>query len=101
MKASTYKNNLITLGSLLLLVVSWALAAKQAGKEIILPGPLVTFQHLRGLLSAASFWHHLSATLLRGLTGFGLSYLIGLIVGIFPALTLTLKPFSAVVNRDP
>jgi len=93
MKASTCKNNLITLGSLLVLVLGWALAAKQAGKEIILPSPLVTFQHLLGLLSSAHFWRHLSATLLRGLTGFGLSFFMGLLIGLLSGLHPPFKTF--------
>ena len=93
MKDSTYKNNLITLSSILLLVLGWALAAKRAGKEIILPSPLVTFKQLLSLLSSANFWQHLSATLLRGLAGFGLSYLMGLMIGLFSGLNRHFKTF--------
>lgn len=93
MTDSTCKNNLITLGSILLLILGWALAAKLVGKDIILPSPLVTFKRLLALLTSPEFWRHLSATLFRGVAGFSLSYLIGLLIGILSGFNRNFKTF--------
>ncbi|MBA2133096.1 ABC transporter permease [Capillibacterium thermochitinicola] len=86
MKVSIYKNKVITVGSLLTLFVVWSLAARWVGKEIILPNPVVTLNQLCRLLTSGGFWAHLSATLSRGLAGFGLSFLAGLFLGLLSGL---------------
>lgn len=93
-KSSIFQSNRsLTVLSLLLLVLLWFMAAALIGKEIILPGPAATFRALKNLLAAAVFWRSLGATLLRGLTGFGLSYLAGLVLGLFSGLS---RPFGII-----
>jgi len=87
------KNSFLTLLSLLGLVLLWFVAAAVTGKEIILPGPAATFRALKNLLAGAVFWRSLGATLWRGLTGFGLSYLAGLVLGLLSGLS---RPFSLI-----
>ncbi len=93
MKASIYKNKLVTVSSILTLLIVWALAAAVVGKEIILPSPVVTLTQLYRLLTSGGFWVHLSATLSRGLIGFGLSFLAGLLVGLLSGLRPSFKTF--------
>ncbi|NLW59409.1 MAG: ABC transporter permease subunit [Firmicutes bacterium] len=93
MKASIYKNRLLTVVSVLTLFLVWTLAATLVGKEIILPSPVVAFTQLFRLLTSGGFWRHLGATLGRGLTGFGLSFLAGLCFGLLAGLHPRFKTF--------
>lgn len=92
-RKSNKDSNSLTILSLLLLVLLWFVAAALTGKEIILPGPAATFRALKNLLTGTVFWRSLSATLLRGFAGFGLSYLAGLVLGLFSGLS---RPFSVI-----
>ena len=68
------------------------MAAALIGKEIILPGPAATFRRSKTSLPlrfSGGAWRHL----LRGLTGFGLSYLAGLVLGLFSGLS---RPFGII-----
>ncbi len=105
MKDFTYKNSLITSGSILTFVLSWQFASSLVGKEIILPSPLLAYQTLVSLIGSKGFWLHLSATLLRGMVGFSLSYLVGLVIGLFSGLNQNFKaffqPWLAVIRSTP
>ena len=93
MKASIYKNRLVTVGSILTLFIVWSLAATLVGKEIILPNPVATLTRLFHLLTSGGFWTHLGATLSRGLISFGLSFLAGLFIGLLSGLNPSFKTF--------
>jgi len=93
MLGSTYRNKVIALGSLFTFLLGWHGAAVLVGKEIILPTPAVTFRCLFQLIISGGFWSHLAATLSRGLVGFALSYLVGLIVGLLSGLSRNFKAF--------
>jgi len=65
------------------LLIAWQVAALWIRQPLILPTPRATFVQILALLGTADFWHHLAATLGRGLTGFGLSLGMGLLVGLW------------------
>lgn len=87
------------------LVLIWAVAAVITGKEIILPGPAATFRALSRLLAGAGFWRSLGATLLRGVAGFGLSYLAGLVIGLISGLSrsfnIIFRPLLVAMRSTP
>jgi NitT/TauT family transport system permease protein len=79
--------------SLLTFLLLWALASARIGKEIILPNPLVTMAQLWHLLTSGQFWVHLGATLGRGLLGFSLAFLTGLVCGLLSGRCPTFRTF--------
>ncbi|NLY91589.1 MAG: ABC transporter permease subunit [Firmicutes bacterium] len=93
MPDSTCRNRVITVASFLTLLLGWHGAAALIGKEIILPNPAATLQRLVQLMISGGFWSHLAATLSRGLMGFTLSYLAGLIVGLLSGINRNFKDF--------
>ena len=106
MPRSTGKNSrLLTAGSLLGLTAVWWTAAAIVGREIILPGPPAVLRALIGLLARRDFWFHLSATILRGLGGFSLSYaagmLLGLACGLSRPLDVFFRPLLVAVRSTP
>jgi NitT/TauT family transport system permease protein len=93
MKVSTYKNNLLVLGSVLAIIIIWHVAAVVVGKEILLPGPGLTGKSIFQIMGRESFWQHLSATLIRGIAGFSLSFLVGLVFGVLSGLNRKFEAF--------
>ncbi len=65
-----------------LFVLMWGIAAATLRSPLLLPTPWVTLRQLFWLAQSTDFWGHLSASLGRGLTGFGLAFLTGTIVGM-------------------
>lgn len=105
MRSSTCKTSLWTAASLGVLIAGWAIAARLAGREIILPGPAATLQALARLIVSGGFWAHLAATLWRGLFGFGLSYVAGLVCGLLsgliPQFDAAFRPLLVTVRSTP
>lgn len=95
----------ITGGSLFLFYLIWKLATIRLGKEIILPSPEAAFTALLNLLRTPDFWRHFSATLYRGLLGFSLSYLVGLVFGLYsglnPYFNLFFRPILVMIRSTP
>lgn len=94
MKTSIYarcNGPFLTAGSVLGLLLLWEGVSYWIGKEIILPRPLSTAAILCQLVGSHEFWSHLKATLLRGLTGFAVSYLTGLFIGLISGVS---RPFN-------
>ncbi len=82
MQVSTSRNGLLIVISALGLLLIWKLAAVAVGKEIILPDPAIAWRALVRLATDPKTWTDVSATLVRGLVGFSLSYLAGLGFGL-------------------
>ncbi len=105
MPGSTWRNKLPAGVALAFLLGIWILAARLVGKEIILPGPVSVLRALARLAAGREFWTHLSATLLRGLIGFILSYLAGVAVGVAAGLSgafdLGFRPFLVAARSTP
>src|SRR5690554_895958 len=105
MRISIYKNKFLIPASLLGVVLLWAAAAAVIGKEIILPGPAATFRVLLAMVISSAFWRHLGATLLRGASGFTLSYLAGLAAGVLcglnPSFNTAFRPLLVTTRSTP
>jgi NitT/TauT family transport system permease protein len=102
---STTRNSLVTLASILFLLIIWKIAAVVIGAEIILPAPETTIKDFLAVLRSPSFWPAVGATVLRGLAGFLVSCLLGLVVGLaagFSSLIYWMvQPFLTVIRSTP
>lgn len=103
--ASTTKNRLAFIASVGFLIVVWQIVALAAGSQFIFPGPIATLRELVYLLGQAEFWPAISATVLRGLAGFIISCLLGLVLGLAGGVNRTifllLQPVMAVIRSTP
>lgn len=106
MKTSTTARNVwLGIAALVGATAIWHVAAVKVGLPVILPTPYAVFSQLAEMIRGLAFWHHLGATLLRGITGFAISLGIGLVVGlaagIFPALDALFRPIIVVLRSTP
>lgn len=107
MKTSTISNNSwkrkLTASSFWILL--WALIAGIIQKEIYLPGPVTTLQHLVRILTDADAWFVLGISWLRVWSGFLLSFVLGIALG-FPSglhqrFQEWLKPMIQTIKSTP
>lgn len=68
--------------AVLLLLLLWEAAARIVASPIIIPTPAATLVKLFGLLSTASFWGAVGATVGRGVIGFSISFAAAVVVGV-------------------
>ncbi|MDP3486910.1 MAG: ABC transporter permease subunit, partial [Bacillota bacterium] len=75
------------------------------GSEILLPSPAATLNRLGELVVTEAFWLAVVSTVRRGLTGFALSLLVGLICGLLAGFNHTanvlLQPFVLTSRSTP
>jgi NitT/TauT family transport system permease protein len=71
----------------------WQISAGLIQLPLILPTPKQAFAQVLTLLVTKDFWHHLGATLGRGMIGFGLSLSVGMIIGILAGQNTTVNAF--------
>jgi ABC-type nitrate/sulfonate/bicarbonate transport system, permease component len=83
MKVSIINRNWFGGLAIVVIIAGWQLAAILIHLPLILPTPAQAFRQAVLLLATVDFWHHLGATLARGLAGFGAALLCGLIIGIW------------------
>jgi NitT/TauT family transport system permease protein len=69
--------------AIILVLLVWQISATRIRMPLILPTPGEALIQIATLIVTNNFWHHLGATLSRGLIGFGLSLLAGLVIGLF------------------
>jgi NitT/TauT family transport system permease protein len=93
MKVSTTSHKWIGLIAVLILLSGWQIAATLIKLPLILPSPRATFIQITALIVKGEFWHHLGATLGRGLFGFGLSLIVGVGVGLVCGRVATVAAF--------
>jgi len=84
---------IIRIASLFSFLLIWKLASQWMDSSIILPSPEDTLKETWALLLTRGFYQSLGATLLRGITGFFLSMLLGLCVGILAGKSYILREF--------
>ncbi|OQY31684.1 MAG: hypothetical protein B6241_13330 [Spirochaetaceae bacterium 4572_59] len=68
--------------SILLYLAVWKVLSLFIGREIILPSPEIVLVQIALLFSSGSVLHHILPTILRGLTGFFFSMILGIICGL-------------------
>lgn len=89
----------------MILLLIWKVSALIIGADIILPPPEVVLKSLIKITFSKGFWIKLSYTFLRGILGFSLSYISGIIVGvmagIFPRFRAFVFPIITVIRSTP
>jgi NitT/TauT family transport system permease protein len=93
MTASTISRKLAGGLGILVLMLGWQLTATLINMPLLLPQPLPVLAQIGKFLAAGDFWHHLGATLLRGLIGFALSFGCGAILGFLTGQNAWLQAF--------
>lgn len=105
MKIFTIKNKFPTLLSLLILIINWKIVSEIVDSEMILPSPKVTWISFMALLKSKTFLKTVMATVIRGLSGFLLSCILGLGVGILTGISQFLEkvmePFLIMIKSTP
>ncbi|HBF39095.1 MAG TPA: hypothetical protein DDW50_17475 [Firmicutes bacterium] len=105
MKAFSINRNWISVLAILLVLAGWQLAAVRIHLPLLLPTPGQALKQVLELLLTADFWHHLGATLGRGLLGFGMALILGLAIGIAAgeskAVYSFFRPLIVVIRSTP
>jgi NitT/TauT family transport system permease protein len=96
---------LISLLAVSVLLGLWVLAAVLVDAVIILPPPQQVAAALLRLAGSWDFWRSVGTTFLRGISGFLISLLTGLAVGVAAGVSLPVhalfKPLIAVIRATP
>jgi len=105
MLTSTTRNRLLTLASILVLLLVWKLLAVFWHQEIIMPSPELTLTKLWMVINSVTFWPSVGATLARGLIGFAISCVLGVILGFAAGFSAPifwlLQPWVTVIRTTP
>ncbi|MFO8234205.1 MAG: ABC transporter permease [Bacteroidales bacterium] len=86
MKNSSTRNKLITIASVLFLIGLWQTGSLILDSDLILPSPSQTFVSVYELFVQPDFLSVIGATILRGITGFMISFFLAIILGILAGL---------------
>lgn len=101
----TSRKTLMSGLAVVLLLLVWQLAAQTLKLPLIMPSPVATGQRLAELLLTSDFWLHLGTSLVRGLLGFALSWLAGVVVGffsgLFPLAEAFFRPLMVLIRSAP
>src|SRR5580704_1320974 len=81
--------------AILLVLVVWQLVHLSGWKKAIFPGPGATLSNLWQQLQTGLLWHAIATTAVRAVLGFGLSVLIGAVIG---AVVSRIRPLRAAVG---
>ena len=105
MKNAFSKTRIISLISVLLLIGLWKIASVLYGSELILPSPESTIIACFKLLISKNFTIIIGATILRGLIGFVISFILGISLGLFAGINNSfdafLKPILVTIRSTP
>ena len=99
------KNKLITAGSVVLLILLWKIIASFYASELILPPPESTLTATLKLFVSKNFTSVVGLTILRGLIGFSISFILGIGLGILAGVNQSfhafLKPILVTLRSTP
>ncbi len=105
MKISSSKNRGYTLLSILFLLGTWKVASMLIGSELILPAPEQTALSVGELFLEQDFIRIVSATIVRGLLGFAISFLLAIILGTWAGISAPfhafLQPILVTIRSTP
>lgn len=91
--------------SIIIILTIWKVSSIIIDAKVILPSPEEVLQSLYNLITSEFFPKKVLITLMRGITGFAISFLSGLIVGvlagIIPAFKAFIKPLISVIKTTP
>lgn len=99
------KSRIISFLSLTLVIVVWKISAHLIDANIILPPPEEVVKSLLEIIKSKSFVTTLVNTLLRGIWGFAISFIIGTILGIVSGISKyfqsLIKPVLIIMRSTP
>lgn len=105
MKTSTFKNNKISLISIITIIMIWKGASLIYANEALLPSPESVVLSLLEAFQSPDFIKIICYTLLRGFTGFILSLIMGMIFGTLAGMSRyvekSLSPLLTVMKSTP
>ena len=105
MKVILSKNKIISIVSILVLILIWKIISLIYNSDIILPSPEFTLLTTGKLIISKGFVKIISITILRGLIGFGISFILGIIIGILAGVNQSfyafLSPILVAVRSVP
>lgn len=105
MKIAFSKTRIISLISTIILIVIWKMASVFYNSELILPSPESTLITTIKLFSSKGFLLIISATILRGIAGFAISFILGVGLGILAGINSSfnafLKPILVTIRSTP
>ena len=86
MKVSSIKSKLLSLFPIVFWILVWMIASHFVNEELILPSPYSTFKSLIIIMSTRTFYISILYTILKGLIGFTVSAILGIILGLLCGL---------------
>ncbi|HSH52702.1 MAG TPA: hypothetical protein VK982_13335, partial [Bacteroidales bacterium] len=99
------KNKLITILSVVLLIGIWKMVSLFYGSELILPPPESTLVSTLKLFISENFISTVGLTILRGLVGFVVSFILGIGLGIIAGVNSSfhafIKPILVTIRSTP
>jgi NitT/TauT family transport system permease protein len=105
MKLSITKTQYISIVSVMAMLVIWKLLALHFDSEFILPHPEKTLLTTLKLFGDDNFIAIIGTTILRGIIGFALSFILGVGIGIWagisPAFNAFLRPILVTIRSIP
>lgn len=91
--------------SVIIMMLLWEWVSIRIGSEHILPGPLVTLQAVFNLFIDSEFLMIIWNTLLRGMMGFAIAIVsgvvLGIIAGLYPTFDSFMRPWIVVMRSVP
>ncbi|MDA3781450.1 MAG: ABC transporter permease subunit [Bacteroidales bacterium] len=93
MKISITKNKIYTSISIILMILIWKLLSVYLASNFILPSPEDTVIAFANIILAKDFLITISTTILRGLIGFSISIILGIMFGVFSGLSNSFYSF--------
>ena len=106
MKSSTKnKHTWIVILSVAILLLLWEMASLWIGSEHILPGPFTALKTTILLFGEKGFWSVVGSTIMRGLIGFAIAAVLGIVLGILGGLHTKfdafMQPWVVVMRSVP
>jgi NitT/TauT family transport system permease protein len=82
MKDSSTSRKLYGAAAILSFLLFWEVGAHWLAKPLLLPTPAAALWQAWLLFGTPTFWAHLATTISRGLLGFGLAFISGVLIGL-------------------
>lgn len=105
MNNSSFRNRIISLTVIILLIIGWELLSRSFDSRQILPGPVDTINSLFSMAGRPAFLSSLGLTVFRGLVGFFFAFVCALLIGIpsglNPGIEAGFKPVLITIRSTP
>ncbi len=105
MNNSSFRNRIISLIVVLVLITGWELLSISFNSRQILPGPVDTIRSLFGIIEKPAFLSSLGITIFRGLIGFLIAFVFAVLIGIPSGLNSGIeagfKPILITIRSTP